>query len=186
MTAVNSLCNRGIYLLNGKIHDVGKVEDVISKYLSKSKKKSHVIFDGNAENEFIKINTIELLNNSDGYFKIDEPQRIQVNLKNKNIEDLINVNLYFNTFEGGLIFASVSEIKKIPIGGFICICNIPANFLNDTSYFLDIMVVKNGEIPLMHLKNIMLIEGIEPIRETAWFGKFPGLIRPKLNWEFKF
>jgi hypothetical protein len=48
------------------------------------------------------------------------------------------------------------------------------------------MVVKNGEIPLMHLKNIMLIEGIEPIRETAWFGKFPGLIRPKLNWEFKF
>lgn len=186
MTAVRSLCNKGVLLKNGLIDEIGTTDKVMNKYLSQTVKNSRVDFNETAENEFVKVHCIELVNNLDGFFNIDEPMAIRIQICNKSITEKINVNLFFNTVEGSVIFATTSEMSEISIGDFICTCNIPANFLNNNTYFLDIMVVKNGETPLIYLQNIMLIEGIEPTRKTAWLGKFPGLIRPKLNWEFTY
>lgn len=186
MTAVKSLCTKGICLRNGSLHKIGDIENVVNDYLSNTIKLSKVILEKDNENEFVVIKEIELMNNLNGFFNIDEVLDIQIKLKNKTIQEKINVNLFFNTVEGGVIFATVSNQENIPIGDFIATCHIPANFLNDNNYFLNIMVVKNGETPVMYLQNIMLIEGVEPARETSWLGKFPGLLRPKLNWEIKF
>jgi lipopolysaccharide transport system ATP-binding protein len=186
MTAVKNLCKNAILLRNGEIDEIGKIDTVLNKYLSNTARNSKVIFKSNGENDYLKIFSIELLGNETGYFNIDDSIRIKIELFNKSIEDKLNINLFFKSIEGTLVFATVSEIVQVPLGKFTSICNVPPNFLNDNVYILDLMVVKNGEMQLLNLQDVILIEGIEPKRGTAWLDKFPGLIKPKFQWEFNF
>lgn len=79
---------------------------------------------------------------------------------NRNIE-AINMNLFFNTVDGVLIFATCSLVESFQIGKSIFKCIIPKNTLNDNVYVIDIMVVENAEKPILTIKEAITIEGVE-------------------------
>lgn len=186
MLAIKSLCPTGILLNNGKVEKFGNIDPVISAYASE-----------NFLSSFKKINksvrgfTLESISTSnngiEGNFDIDKDLLITVNVKSESIFNLININLFFNSIEGNLIFATCSNPQKVDLGTYSYTCCIPANTLNDNVYFIDIMVVENAEKLLLEVKEVLHLEGIEPKREGGWLGKFPGLIRPLyFHWERKF
>jgi lipopolysaccharide transport system ATP-binding protein len=185
MTAVKSLCQKGMCLKNGSIDNYGEVESVIDNYL-KAITLSGEVYIQDGENEKIKVESIKIRNNVTGYFDITETLLIDIFLINKSSKGLLNINLFFNNPDGTLIFATCSDVQKIPIGEFKCTCNIPSKFLNDNIYILDIMVVENEQTPILHLQSIMMIEGIEPKREGSWLGKFPGEIKPNFKWAIEY
>ncbi len=189
MGAIKNLCTKGLLLTNGRTEYIGDIDTIVSKYMKSQLSKSKIEFeptDKDAVNPFVHIEAIELLNSSgDGMFMINEQLPIKISGTNRSMTDAVNVNVFFNADEGFNIFASCSVPAKIPIGRFEITCFIPADYLNDNNYFIDVMVVENGT-PRMLLKDTLMIEGQEPQREAGWQGKFPGLVKPKFDWQLKF
>jgi lipopolysaccharide transport system ATP-binding protein len=186
MTAVKTLCSKAIHLTHGTPSPVGEVEHIINQYLTEinnvQPKNDNTLF----ENNTISLNCVNAIESVLGRFKINEPLTIEVSLTNKCINDRINVNIFFNAPEGGTVFVATSNLFSVPIGSFKVTCHIPANFLNDNSYCIDLMAVVNGEKVIANVQNVLILEGLEPVREGAWMGKFPGFIRPTFRWDIKY
>ena len=188
LQAIQSLCKKAIFLYNGGLHTQGRVDTTINEYLKKASTSSYASFEGDRaySHEHFELLSIKMINDYEigGSFSIDKDLWIEIEANNKSLHTIININLFFNTLDGTCVFETYSEAQVLKTGRFIASCPIPGNFLNDEVYSLDIMVVSNGN-PIMYVKEVMSIEGVEPPRPVGWFGKFPGLVRPKFNWDIK-
>lgn len=177
MTAVKSLCTFGIYMQNGKILNSGKVHQIVDDYVSGESLSSRKDISETIE-EFT-VDWIEFTDNGiPGNFDIDKDLIFNVKVKSERTFDLININLFFNAAEGGVIFATCSSAEQFENGEYVYECKIPANTLNDNLYTLDLMVVTDQSRVIHDIKDILLVQGIESHREGSWLGKFPGLVRP--------
>lgn len=183
MLALKSLCTKGLFLEDGKLNCTGNVDLVANKYFSHNELSSYKEI--NQTHDGFTVKTIKVSDNGiNGNFDIEKDLEVYVHVHSHKPFPLININLFFNTNEGSLIFATCSKAEAHPIGEHLYKCIVPANTLNDNTYLIDIMVVENKEKPFLHLKDIMSIEGVESKREGSWLGKFPGLIRPTTyQWE---
>ncbi len=183
MTAVRTLCAHGIYLDKGNVAYKGELGETINNYLNTNTHQS--IRAINAVSDNFELTSIKISDNGNcGNFNIEEELVFKVEANaHKNFE-LININLFFNTNDGSPIFVTCSPGQAVSKGEYIYECKIPANTLNDNTYDIDIMVVTKGERIIHHLNGVINIQGNESnSREGAWFGKFPGLIRPTyFNW----
>lgn len=180
LLAVNSLCTTGILMVNGKISKKGKIGEVVEAYLSdyNNTATSKAIIQSES-NGFI-LHSIAFSNNGlEGNFNIDEDLEIEVEITSMTEFETININVFFNTIDEITIFASCSPLLKQDKGSYIFKCTIPEKTLNDITYNIDVMVVENGTKVIHNIKNVLSIEGVEQIREGAWLGKFPGVIRPQ-------
>jgi lipopolysaccharide transport system ATP-binding protein len=181
MLAVKTLCSRGILVSKGEISQTGPIDKLIENYSVESELRSQVSLSFQSESLVLKQIWIKD-NGINGCFNIIEDLNLYVEIEFKKEFTFLNVNIFFNTPDGGMIFATCSEPKPYTLGTFIFNCQIPANILNDNIYSLDIMVVSNQKI-LHTEKEVINIEGVESKREGSWLGKFPGLIRPMIfNW----
>lgn len=177
ITAVKSLCNKGVFLKNGEVCLTGDIDTVINKYIFESEISSEKQIEV-SKNGFT-LHSIELVNNQkNGKFYIDQDLDVRINISSEREETLINVNLFFNNGEGLLIFATCSNAEKWIKGTSQFECTIPANTLNNIMYQIDIMIVENMEKSILTINEALTIEGIEPPRSSAWLDEFPGLIRP--------
>jgi len=59
---------------------------------------------------------------------------------------------------------------------------IPANLLNDGIYTVTIQVVQDTTTTLYLHPEVLVFEVMEGVRRGRWFGKWPGVIRPILEW----
>ena len=180
MLAVKSLCTTGIALRNGYIQKTGSVESVIDSYLSNASVISKSFVSIEMVNEGFSLHSINVSNNGiDGSFNIEEDLIIDIEVSSEKDFEGINVNLFFKTIEGILIFATCSNSVFFNKGFSTYQCVIPAYTLNDNIYSIDLMVVKHGAKILHNIKDIISIEGVEVKRDGSWLEKFPGLIRPQ-------
>ena len=188
MTALKTLCDKAILLSNGGLKNSGETGMIINDYLKNFASQNRVLLSDLPQpnvNEKIELSSIELFTDSEveGTFQINKEVMLEVSAVNRSVDTEININLFFETSDGVTIFATCSTPQVIPKGPFKASCRIPANFFNDEMYTISIMAVSGS--PLMHLKNAMTIEGVEPPRQIGWMGKFPGLVRPEFNWNIQ-
>lgn len=187
LTAVKAICNKAFLLNKGQLEYNADAGTVINNYLKLFTSKNKVFLNNIIEtssNEFFSVESIELITDSEieGSFYINKEIVLKLCIINKTVSTEINFNIFFETPEGAIVFATCSVPQYIRKGSFAATCTIPANFLNDDTYSLSIMGVSNTK-SLIHIKNVMIIEGMEPPRELGWLGKFPGYIRPELEWK---
>lgn len=178
MLAVRTLCNKGIILKNGFIKLMGDIEEVCKCYSEHSQLSSFVNLD--YKNEILEVKSIKISDNGkEGYFNIDEKLYIDVEINFFEKINSIHVNLFIKNSDGILIFANSSDVISVLESNYIFNCKIPADFFNDDLYIIDLMVVARESVSMAYLQNVMAIHGFEPVRKSAWKGKYPGLIRPK-------
>jgi len=87
--------------------------------------------------------------------------------------------------EGVAIFNTVSRsqacTERIVWGSF----DIPGNFLNDGTYTVRLLIVRDESVVLFDKNNLLIFEVHDIDREGVWHGKWIGAIRPKFDWELK-
>jgi lipopolysaccharide transport system ATP-binding protein len=177
MIAVKNLCVRGILLEEGRIIGNGPIDKIVKEYLEFNSFYSERII--NQTKEGITLNKVSMQDNGiQGCFNIDEDLVIEVSLKSVADFREINVNLFFNAVEGGLIFATCTAAEPISTGDYVYKCIIPANTLNNINYSIDVMVVRDSNYIIHNQKYSLNVSGNEQRRKTGWLGEFPGLIRP--------
>jgi lipopolysaccharide transport system ATP-binding protein len=186
MTAVSTLCKKVLYLEHGEVAGYGETESMISRYLSKEGTTYEKRFELNNDllkTEGVNVEWIKVLNPDD--LEVDKEIQIQVKLSvNYKVTTETHINLSFNTETDTLIFVAVSPKKMLDIGECIFECVVPANLLNDNKYIVDMTVIRSAHA-IFSEKGLLAFEVGERSDREGWMGKFPGTVRPELQWEIK-
>lgn len=192
MIAMKSLCDSVIYLQHGKIVQTGPTEEVINNYLVNSEVNTGMLqsFEspesapGNEEVRMKLIAAQPLLKDEFAPITINTPINIEFEFWNLNKERLVNLSLHLYTNLGECVFAAVTETKKLNIGLHRSVCKIPSRFLNDGVYIISMMVVCDSRA-LFNFSKMISFEISEERNASSWHGKWPGVVRPDLDFKFK-
>lgn len=186
LTAVQALCNRTLYFEKGQLIEQGETNQVIASYLSKVARTRLVrSWDTPEEapgNDYVRLRRIELIPEyQDKLTHIDvrTPMRVRFEFWNMMEHANLNLSMHLNSLTGECIFNVGSPSLPYGKGLIQGECTIPGYFLNDGSYTISVMIVKDTVTPLFQLEEGLTFD-VEDYREgIAWYGKWPGYVRPQ-------
>ncbi len=190
MTAIKNLCNTTLYMKHGTLAEIGKTDSIINSYLSNYINNSLLQkFDSpeNAPgNQGVRLKKVEIrpqLTNPLEVITIKTAFDIEIEFWNFEIDKEINLSLFINTLGEECVFATATNGERRDSGIQKAICKIPGNLLNDNIYSVSIMVVANSN-PLYFFQNVVSFEINENRKNEGWQGKWPGVVRPALDFNF--
>lgn len=184
MTAVRSLCSRGLLLENGTVTHAGLTNNVIDSYLQNEdteqhKKWSYHEAPGTPAARLLEVHIQS--KEDDGLLFIDSPLniyfKVQLAPSAKPVRK-IHFSLVVNNQDGFPVFNVGSGVHEVNVTIVEATCHIPADFLNDDYYQLRLLVVEDGTIPLFDLHEIIDFKMEERGRDADWHGKWIGTVRP--------
>ncbi|MFC0771493.1 ABC transporter ATP-binding protein [Terrimonas alba] len=189
MQAVRNLCQRAILLEGGQIVDEGNPENVIAGYINKATHQRLIQEFNNPQtapgNEHIRIKKVLLTpryTNHPDIMDIRTPLLISFEFwyhGHKDINLMCGVHLF--TISGECIFDVCSPKKDFKNGLIKGECLIPGNFLNDGSYYISIIFVKDSSSMLFYYEECLSFHLEDHREDIAWYGKWIGYVRPKFD-----
>jgi lipopolysaccharide transport system ATP-binding protein len=190
MTAVRSLCNRVILFRNGQsVADAG-TDDVLHVYQSEDFKEAlHRTWEPPQPHEpgfktglYLQEAKI-LLDGDDEVIRVTSAFSLAFCIHAKR-EALIGLSPHYLGIGGEVIFAAPSPSKRLQIGENWFICNMPSSFLNDGVYSVQLMIVEES-VAIQVVNEALVFEVHDLVRDGAWHGKWPGVVRPSLEWKIQ-
>ena len=192
MTAVKSLCQRAIWLDKGMVVGAGEVGWVVDSYLQtgiSSVLEQTWNSPANAPgNDMVRLHHVSV---TPLYQERTEPITVRTSLQmnaafwNYLPDALLNFSVVLYSLEGVAIFNTGSPPQSFPeglaSGSFI----IPGNFLNDGTYTIRLLIVRDTSVVLMDISNVLVFEVHDSERKGNWYGKWIGTVRPKFDWLMK-
>ncbi len=191
MEAVKNLCDRAIFIEKGKLILDGDPVAIIEQYLERQSMLSleqNFDFEKAPGNEFVKMKHISLTpERADGknIITVKSSLKIRFEFWNQTDEMATNLSLHLYASTGECVFNSVTQLP-VPIlkkGEYSSTCLIPAELLNTGVFSISMMVVKDTSTPVFNFENIVTFEIEEEREATNWHGKFPGFVRPNLDFK---
>lgn len=187
LTAVQGLCDTGAYLRNGELIKSGKIDDVINEYVKNvSKFQLQQYWDNQNTapgNDHIRIKSIVLEpTNGIEQENFDTRTAFRISFEYWNMLDNaeLNVSLFLYSMTGECVF-NVGDASQFYKKGVVkAVCDIPADFLNDGSYYISIMIVKDRLAPVYFFEDALAFDILDWREGTDWYGKWPGSVRPKM------
>lgn len=187
--ALKNLCTKAIYLEKGRLIDMGNTQDVISTYLKREQtfylKRVYTDPDTAPGNEHIRVKRVEMLPqylDSSNIIDIRTPLVMEFEFWYLPSEEIdLGVNVLLNTVMGECIFDVPSPSRQYGKGLIKGKFIIPGDFLNNGSYLIDLLFVKNNSSSLFDFEECLSFD-VEDFREnTTWYGDWVGAVRPKFK-----
>jgi lipopolysaccharide transport system ATP-binding protein len=206
MTAVNQLCPRAILLAGGRVARIGQTADVVAEYLQAGKGGSETLWEdpGRAPgNDKIRLHKVSVV--SDGIVKseVDIDKEVSIEIEFWNFQPgatNLCVNLYLVDSRGTVVLSTgnTSAANSLPerwfseahpVGLFRARCTLPANFLNDGLYYVNVYVVTLGpirlEVDAPHVLSFRVFDtGV--MREPGGGSDWHGVVRVRLPWQTEY
>ena len=188
LTAIQALCNKSFYFEKGRLLDQGETSRIVTTYLSRvSQKKLERQWediDSAPGNDEIRVKSFKLLPDYlDDLMHIDVRTSMEIQFEFWNMveEAQLNLSLHLYSYTGECIFNVGTVSQSFARGLVTGTLEIPGHFLNDGSYMISIMVVKDTSSVIYNMEEALTFD-VEDFREgVTWYGKWPGYIRPQLN-----
>jgi lipopolysaccharide transport system ATP-binding protein len=185
MAAVGLLCTRGILMVNGKVAHEGSADDVVGRYLSLNDGKvvSRIAFNNALDapgNDRVRVMMAEA---HPGRVTVEEPMALRFNIRNQTGEGRIRVIYDLLNAQDIIVFGS-GTMADVRHGEDVTICcKIPAQFLNDGQYSVNLYLATEEMQPLYGHERLISFMVDDVKREHAYMGKINGVVRPKLEWK---
>lgn len=202
LLAIQRLCQRVILFDHGSVVADGTPDKVISKYLGPGKlQKVERIWESKTNapgDDTIRLKSVRVLdklNKPISQVDITQPIKIEIqywNLKNGSIP---SAGIYLKTPDGLPVLTSFDfhnsrwGNKPKPVGVYKSICHIPGNFLAEGSYLfspvIDSLFIGTS---ICHADcEAINFEVVDHMKRSGTRGDYkgfwPGMIRPKLEWQ---
>ena len=192
MQAISNLCDRALWLDKGKMKAIGEVSGVVNKYLTGVQqlrlKQSWATPEEAPGNEWVRVKSVELvphLPHPEAPLDIRTPLTVKFEFWNMTDDIVLGAGLHLFTYGGECIFDVPSPSKVCDRGLIEGECTIPGNFLNDGSYYISLIFVRDTSVSLFYLEECLSFD-LEDYRENIqWYGKWWGAVRPKLPFRFE-
>lgn len=200
MTAIQSLCNRVLWVDRGSIEDEGPPKGVVARYLKTTlativqrtwdDPKTAV---GNEKVRIHRagIRQVDSTTTSDS-ITVLTPFVIEFEYWNLVPGARLNLSLVVYNDEGIAIFNTGPADepdwhgKPFPEGLFRSECFVPGNLMNDGTYRVHLYVVQDQSVVIFDSEDILVFDVSEaPESRSVWYGKWIGAVRPALEWRTK-
>lgn len=204
LSAVANLCRRAVLMQNGKIVADGTPESIIEQYLSDSQSGGGQRSWGDDEsapssNE-VRLQAISVRGNGvdapTGEVDIDREIVVAVDYKVLSNNAKVSVQIQVKDETGSYVFWSANAPsmslssdpwfdKPHPCGMYRSECRIPPNFLNDTRYFISVLIGPEVGVTSVRQESVLsfLVHDTGVMRQEytgSWHGP---VIRPRLDWK---
>ncbi len=188
LTAVQGLCNKAMFMQKGRLIEMGETNQVLANYLSQVQKTAleswYLTPEEAPGNDKVRLKSIKLEPQFVGnlrHLDVRTPFKVKIEFWNMMDRANLNISLHLNSLTGECIFNIGTLSQSFEKGIIQAECEIPADFLNDGSYSISFMIVQDTSTVLYNFEESLIFE-IEDYREgTSWYGKWPGYIRPKID-----
>ncbi len=189
LTAVEGLCNRAIYLQKGTVVTQGDTKSVVSTYLKNYSKNN---FEqtwpsvnqapGNDQIKFKRVQLFPQYLPSQETIDVRNELKFEIEIENFEENSQLNFSIFLNTLAGECVFNVTSIPRQYLKGTVNAKFTVPSHLLNDGSYSLSVMVVKDTTTVLHFLEECINFEinDWRPIPGNC-YGKWPGIIRPTIT-----
>ena len=187
MAAVRSLCGRAMWLDGGQIVAAGETGEVVLNYLEQA---TRPVLEQSWEepakapgNDSVRIRAarVRAADPDVDQITVESPIKIEFDFWTYQPDAVLNLTLHLHTIEGIYVLATGSGAKLRPQGLVRETVTIPARFLNDGIYTVTIQFVQDSSSLYLH-PEILVFEVLDSVREGNWFGKWPGIVRPRFEW----
>lgn len=193
MEAVKNLCSRALLLEHGRIVEDGTPTEVIAAYLSRKSSadwgRRYTELDAPG-NDLVKLKSITLSPRRDDQTPI-------ITVKSDLIVDIefwsyaeamqTNLSLHLYASTGECVFNVITQLPAplLSSGKHAAHCVIPRALLNTGLFYISFMVVKDTAIPVYNFEEVLSFEVEEEREIMNWHGKFPGFVRPNIDFRIK-
>ena len=189
MTAIKSLCTRGLLLNSGSSAATGPILEVVDVYArgngrGTTTSQQWAAWDGAPGTDSFRFKSITLVSRdprATNQLTVNTTFDIATEIYASRA-GLINLSLRLNTVSGEVVFATGSSQLELSPGVARYVCRFPGDLLNDGTYTLNVMIVEHSRAHFV-LREVLQFEIHDIGRTGSWLGKWPGLIRPRLDWE---
>jgi lipopolysaccharide transport system ATP-binding protein len=197
MIAVQNLCDRVIWLQQGRLMHDGPSAEVISKYLSISyaAQTEQVWSDpadapGNEKTRLHRVCISPERGSAGDVIGTSTPVRVEVEYWNLIPGQRLHTCLHVLNEQQIVAFTTASNEtdastrdKPLPAGLFRSVCHIPGHLFNAGVHRIAVLILVNGLKIAFRYDNALNFEVVElEERPGAWYGREPGIVHPRLNW----
>jgi lipopolysaccharide transport system ATP-binding protein len=197
MTAIQSLCNRAIWLEDGQIAEDGPTDQVIGHYLRATTSTTASITwadpDTAPGGEGVRLRQVSVRpadGKSGDLITCHSPVILRFEYLNQVAGAHLRLSSLVTYQNGVVVFATRSVTdphwhgKGFPKGVFASEFQIPGDILNDGTYSVSIRFMKDETITLYYNENIFSFDVVDPGNaDSQWIGNRYGVIRLSLPWE---
>jgi lipopolysaccharide transport system ATP-binding protein len=202
MGAISSLCSRCILMSRGEVIANGTPSDVISTYYrgDKDSPSSADFTQGRKiSGEGATLLSAQITeSNGDSLKEASITKPLQIRMKYRidvKKSGYFYPNFHFTDSGSNYVFVVAPEGPDLPNspGEYVSICNIPAYFLNDSTYFIGLaLTLSDGNIKVaFYERDALCLHLKDPLEETlytkrnGYAGPMPGVVRPSFKWEIE-
>lgn len=185
LTAVSNLCNKTLYLEKGQVKGFGETGLILNNYLAEHQNnvliQSFDSIDEAPGNDFIKLKYAKLepkLFEDQAYLDIRNSFSLHFEFWNLLKGANLNLSLHIFSATGDCILNIATPVKVLNDGIITGKLEFPGNYFNDGTYTISLMVVKDQTIVLYNFENLINFEIADYRENVAWYGKWPGYVRP--------
>jgi lipopolysaccharide transport system ATP-binding protein len=203
LSAVANLCRRAVLMEQGSIVADGAPEYIIDRYLVDARSGTGIRSWDDAESApncpGIRLRAVSVQGNGQnspaGEVDIDQEIVVGIEYQVTVANALVCVQIQIKDETGAFVFWSSNAPsmnlkpdpwygKSHPCGSYRSECRIPANFLNDTRYFVSVLIGYEVGVPLLRQESVLsfLVHDTGVMRQEftgSWLGP---VVRPKLDW----
>ncbi len=184
MSSIRSICNKGLWIHQGKINKYGEIEDAIESYLNQSEaltEKSWNSMDAQGS-EIVKLIYTKVYNEDHIGNVLLIDKRLIINyVFTSKIEEEVEFTFSFCAEDGLTIFAHNYKCK-ISIGDNYFDIKIPENLLNDNYYTTIIQFFSLSKKLLMKIDFPIIFKLNTSINSNQdYVGKWGGIIKPMIE-----
>lgn len=197
MIAVQNLCTRAIWLRGGQVHGDGPTSQIIANYMAYSfaaqTERSWPDPASAPGNDKVRIRRLAVRPAEDTVedaLTRDTPLLVEVDYWNMKPEARLHVCLHLYNEQQIVAFTTASietdqvTDKPLPAGLLRSVCHIPAGLLNSGVHRIKLLVLENAHRITYQDEDALSFEILDLERRAlTWYGKEPGVVRPRLQWE---
>jgi len=197
LTALQSLCNKGILLEKGNVIHQDSIINTVTTYIkqfTKGKRSVKWSFEdapGNDSAKFIAAG-VRSVNGSKpiDVFEVGDALELYFTFYNlKENEIALDVTFHLVDEMGHLVFVGSTGLangigKTYSSGEINCSCVIPENLMHEGSYNISrLLLVQDRGIINLEMKDVIQFDIVNKQEENwGWMGVKEGIVKPKLEW----
>ncbi len=200
MVAVQTLCQRALWLDAGRLRAQGAVSEIVSAYLRSGlgeEDASERVWPDPATapgNETVRLRRIAVLPEGGKPGEVITMQtslRIEVEYWNLKPALHLHATLHVYNDQGIVAFTASAGFDPDPVlhvrppaGLLRSVCHIPGSLLNSGFHRVGLLLVRGNMGATYRLDEAVGFEVVDDgERKFAWYGREPGVVQPQLEWE---
>jgi len=188
MIAMRALCTRALWISDGQLLEEGQPDTVIGHYLPK---ESVTNLEARWDDESIapgdhrvRLRSARVIPHagSDGLITVHTPIEIEFTYWNYVPGVTLNLSLALYRSDQSCVFVSISDYLPRPAGVIRHTVQVPGDFLNAGSYYIDLYIVEDTTKVILKQDRVAGFEVIQGQAIGNWYGTTAGIVNPNLKW----